>query len=84
MVDRAMGTLKDTIARRSADEAAGGDWLAELPKAVASYNKLDHSALHQNAPGEVEDDEDLRFQLRYENAGKMYDNAAQAQEAKKA
>ena len=82
-VDRAMGTLRDTIARRSADEAAGGDWLTELPKAIASHNKLDHSALHQNAPGEVKDDKDLRFELRHENASKMYDNAAQAKERKR-
>ena len=52
-VDRAMGVLKDMMARRGADAAAGGDWLTELPNAVASYNKLDHSALHDNAPGEV-------------------------------
>ena len=46
-------------------------------------NKLDHSALHGNAPSEVEGDKDLRFQLRYENAGKMLDNVAQAQERKR-
>ena len=74
-VDRAMRTLKDMLARRSADAAAGGDWLTELLKAVASYNKLDHSALHDNAPGEVQGDKDLRFQLRYENAEKRMDNA---------
>ena len=73
-VDRAMGTLKDMLARRGADAAAGGDWLTELPKAVASYNKLDHSALHDNAPGEIEGDKDLRFQLRYENAEKRMEN----------
>ena len=82
-VDRAMGTLKDMIARRSADEAAGGDWLTELPKVIKSYNKLDHSALHQNAPGEVKDNTDLRFQLRYENAEKRMENAEQAQERKR-
>ena len=69
-VDRTIGTLKDMIARRSADEAASGDWLTELPKAVASHNKLDHSALHQAAPTEVKGDTNLRFQLRYENAKK--------------
>ena len=73
-----MGTLKDMLARRGADAAAGGDWLAELSKAVASYNKLDHSALHDNAPGEVEGDKDLRFQLRSENAEKRMENAEQA------
>jgi transposase InsO family protein len=80
-VDRAMGTLKDMLARRGAD--AGGDWLAELPNAVAAYNKLDHSALHDNAPAEVEDDKDLRFQLRHENAEKRLENAQQAQERKR-
>ena len=78
-----MGTLKDMLARRGADEAAGGDWLAELPKVVQSYNRLDHSALHNNAPGEVQGDEDLRFKMRYENAEKMQDNAAQAQGRKR-
>ena len=78
-----MGTLKDMLARRGADAAAGGDWLTELQKAVASYNKLDHSALHDNAPGEVEDDKNLRFQLRYENAEKRMENAEQAQERKR-
>jgi len=82
-VDRAMGTLKEMIARRSADEAAGGDWLTELPKAVASHNKLDHSALHDNAPTEVKGDTNLRFQLRYENAEKRMENAEQAQERKR-
>ena len=41
-----MGTLKDMLARRGADEAAGADWLAKLQEAVRSYNKLDHTALH--------------------------------------
>ena len=80
-VDRAMGTLKDMLARRGAE--AGGDWLAELPKAVAAYNKLDHSALHDNAPDEVEGDKDLRFRLRYENAEKRMENAQEAQERKR-
>ena len=82
-VDRAMNTIRDMMARRGADAAAGGDWLTELPKAVASYNKLDHSALHDNAPAEVKGDADLRFQLRHEAAGAMLDNAAQAQERKR-
>ena len=73
-LDRAMGTLKEMLARRSADEAAGGDWLAELQAAVNSFNKLDHSALHQHAPAEVAGDDDLRFQLRYGNAEKRLDN----------
>ena len=77
-LDRAMGTLKEMLARRSADEAAGGDWFAELPAAVDSYNKLDHSALHQHAPAEVAGDDDLRFQLRYENAEKTLDNIENA------
>ena len=82
-VDRGMATVRDMLARRGADAAAGGDWLAELPKAVAAYNKLDHSALHDNAPGEVEDDKDLRFRLRYENAEKRMENAEQAQDRKR-
>ena len=71
VLDRAMGTLKEMLARRGADSAAGGDWFAELPAAVGGYNKLDHSALHQHAPAEVAGDDDLWFQLRYENAEKV-------------
>ena len=70
-IDRAMGTIKEMLAKRGADEAAGGDWLAELPAVVDGYNRLDHSALHQHAPAEVKGDDDLRFQLRYENAEKI-------------
>ena len=82
-VERAMGTLKDMLARRGADAAAGGDWLTELPQAVQSYNKLDRSALHQHASSEVKGDNDLRFQLRFENAEKSMANAGHAQERKR-
>ena len=82
-LDCAMGTLKDMIARRSADEAAGGDWLTELPTAVQCYNRLDHNALHQHAPAEVAGDDDLRFQLRYENAEKRFDNIETQRSARK-
>jgi len=82
-VDSAMRTLKEMLARRGADAASGGDWLDELPKVLASYNKLDHSALHHHAPSEVKGDDDLRFQLRYENAEKRMENAEQAQDRKR-
>ena len=78
-----MGTLRDMRARRRAGKAAGGVWLTESPKAVASYNRLHHSALQDTAPGEVKDDTDLRFQLRYENVGGMRGNAAKPKERKR-
>ena len=77
-VDRAMGTIKDMLAKRMSE--MGGDWLTHLEPVVAAYNKLDHSALHGHAPGEVQDDDDLRFQLRMENANKRQENVRQAAE----
>ena len=77
-IDRAMSSLSAAIGRRGADESTGGDWLANLEPAVASFNRLDHSALFDNAPGEVMGNDDLRFQLRQENASKMMHNQEHA------
>ena len=38
---------------------------------IDAYNKLDHNALHGNAPNEVPGDDDLRFKLRVGNAGRQ-------------
>ena len=54
-----------------------GDWLTHLEPVIAAYNKLDHTALHDNAPGEVVGDDDLRFRLRMENADNHIDNIKQ-------
>ena len=56
----------------------GGDWLTHLPAVVDAYNKLDNRSLHEHSPSEVQDDDELRFQLRMENANKRAENVAQA------
>ena len=53
-VDRAMGIIKDMLARRIAE--LGGDWLEHIEAVITAYNKLDHGALHEHAPGEVQGD----------------------------
>ena len=77
ILDRTMGTVKEMLTRRQAE--LGGDWLTHLEPAVDAYNKLDHSALHDSAPREVQGNDDLRFQLRMENANKHHDNVQQAE-----
>ena len=55
-----------------------GTWLTHLDPVIKAYNKLDHSALHGNAPGEVKGNDELRFQLRMENANGTFENAQMA------
>ena len=71
-VDRAMGTIKDMIAKRMGE--MDGDWLSHLQPVIDAYNQLDHSALHENAPGEIEGNDELRFRLRVENANRRAEN----------
>ena len=73
-----MGIIKDMLAKRIAE--LGGDWLEHLDAVIAAYNKLDHGALHGHAPGEVQGDDELRFQLRMENANQRYENVQRANE----
>ena len=75
-VDRAMGVIKSMLARRQAE--MDGDWLTHLPAVVDAYNKLDNRSLHEHSPSEVQGDDELRFQLRMENANKRAENVAQA------
>ena len=58
----------------------GGDWLTHSEPTIAAYNKLDHSALHDNAPREVMGDDELRFDLRRENANRRIENVKRARE----
>lgn len=76
-IDRAMGVIKDMLARRISE--LGGDWLTHLEPTIAAYNKLDHTALHGHAPGEVQDNDELRFQLRNENANRAFENVNRAE-----
>ena len=77
-IDRAGGVIKDMLAKRIAE--LGGDWLTHLEPTIAAYNKLDHTALHGNAPNEVMGDDELRFDLRMENANRRIENVKRAQE----
>ena len=79
-IDSATRTVKDMLARRIGE--LGDDWLTHLEPTISAYNKLDHSALHNNAPKEVMGDDDLRFRLRMENADNHIDNIKQSQTRK--
>ena len=57
-LDRAIGTLRATLSRRTAE---GGAWWEELDAAVKSINGSEHAALFMNEPDEVAGDDDLRF-----------------------
>ena len=56
----------------------GGDWLTHLEPVIAAYNKLDHAALHNNAPSEVMGDDELRFRLRVDNANNKFEKVQQS------
>ena len=77
-IDRAGSTVKSMLAKRIGE--LSGDWLTHLEPVDAAYNKLDHAALRGNVPGEVEGDDELRFQLRVENANKRIENIERAQQ----
>ena len=74
-LDRAIGTLRATLSRRTAE---GGTWWEELDAAVKSMNESEHPALFLNEPGEVTGDDDLRFDLRYHNAEMATENQEEA------
>ena len=73
---RAIGTLRATLSRRTAE---GGTWWEELEAAVKSMNESEHPALFMAEPGEVKDDKDLRFDLRYHNAEMATENQEEAE-----
>ena len=75
-VDRAMGVVKDMLAKRMGEMS--GDWLTHLAPVIAAHNQLDKSTLHENAPAEVAGDDDLRFRLRVDNAEKALENIQNA------
>ena len=75
-LDRAIGTLRATLSRRTAE---GGTWWEELDAAVKSMNESEHPALFMSEPGEVTGDDDLRFDLRYHNAEMATENQEEAE-----
>ena len=75
-VDRAIGVVKDMLAKRTTE--LDGNWLTHLDPVIKAYNNLGHSALHGSAPGEVIDNDELRFQLRMESANDAFENVQMA------
>ena len=76
-VDRAIGVLKTKLAIISAED--GTTWLEELQPTVKAMNRLANRGLLDNAPYDVEDDDELRFRLRQLNAEMAHENAQLAE-----
>jgi transposase InsO family protein len=70
-LDRAIATLKLLLTRRTLTTGAG-NWAVELKAATESYNNTGHTHLGFEAPGTVEDNDQLQFQLQVQ-AGKDHD-----------
>ena len=66
-LDRATQTLKQAMFRRVVGDE-DSDWAGNLQKTVDGYNETVHSGLQGRTPEEVEDDRELQFSLRRENA----------------
>jgi hypothetical protein len=72
-IDRAIATLKLLITKRTITTGAG-NWAQELAKATSGYNKTGHTHLGLEAPGTVQNNESLQFEMQVQS-GK--DNDAQ-------
>jgi len=59
--DRAIQSLKLTMAKMMATQR--GSWQAMLPRAVAALNKTPKTVLHNTAPEDVEDEDQVKFML---------------------
>ena len=76
-VDRAIGVLKTKLAIISAED--GTNWLEELQPTVKAMNRLGNKGLLDNAPYDVDDNDELRFRLRQLNAEMAHENAQLAE-----
>lgn len=74
VVDRAIQSIKQTIARMMADDANVDTWVDVLPKATAAYNKTPKAPLHGAAPKDVRDEPEVKFMLLQDNARKLQHN----------
>ena len=63
VVDSAIGAIKRTIAQEMVDKG-DGNWVQHLPPAVRAHNASSHSHLMGSEPKEVEDNEELRYELQ--------------------
>jgi hypothetical protein len=66
-LDRAMGTLKVILTKRTVTIGAG-NWIQELKKATISYNNTAHEHLDDEAPNDVQDNKSLQFELQVQAA----------------
>jgi len=71
IVDAAIRTLKDMIARAMTDEGSDS-WLAVLPSVVEAYNSNSHSGIMNAAPNEVKSSPALQYELEKQSG---YDTA---------
>jgi len=74
VVDRAIQSIKQTIARMTADDTNADSWVDVLPRATAAYNKTPKAPLHGAAPMEVRDEPEVKFMLLQDNARKLQHN----------
>ena len=76
VVDRAIQSIKQTIARMMASNASSSSdsWVDVLPRATAAYNKTPKGPLHGAAPKDVRDEPEVQFMLLQDNARKLQHN----------
>ena len=74
IVDRAVGSLKLTLAKMMATRS--GSWRAMLQDAVEALNKQPKAVLHHQAPEQVSSDDQVTFMLLQDNARNLLHNKA--------
>ena len=73
-LDAAIKALRPMLARIQTEESTK-NWAAEVERAVAVYNHLEHAHLNGRSPDEVQDDGDLQFHLKKQAAEDMQHNS---------
>ena len=73
VVDKAIQTIKKTMARLMAKDEGVRNWRDALAHAVSSYNETYNSAVH-DAPGDVRADDQVIFMNLQDNAKKLQHN----------
>ena len=73
VVDKAIQTIKKTMARLMSQEGGTRNWRDALKQAVTGYNQTYHSAVHE-APGDVRTDDQVIFKNLQDNARKLEHN----------
>ena len=73
VVDKAIQTIKKTMARLMSKDGGARNWRDALRQAVAGYNETYHSAVH-DAPADVRADDQVVFMNLQDNARKLQHN----------